>query len=71
MPVGSRAEAEWLLGRILAEHHVALTRPPRAALVRAPLSYHFLAAGRNRSCAVSVSGRVRRLTEWVPLGLVW
>jgi putative membrane protein len=70
LPVGSRAEAEWLLGRILAEHHVALTRPPRAALVRAPLSYHFLAAGRNRSCAVSVSGRVRRLTEWVPLGKV-
>jgi len=70
LPVGSREEAEWLLGRILADHHVALTRPPRAAMVRAPFSYHFLAAGRNRSCAVSVSGRVRRLTEWVPLNKV-
>ncbi|MGA2210878.1 MAG: PH domain-containing protein [Acidimicrobiales bacterium] len=70
LPVGTRAEVEWLLGRVLAEHEVPLTRPPRAAVVRAPLRYHFLAAGRNRSCAVSVSGRVRRLTEWVPLGKV-
>jgi hypothetical protein len=70
LPVGSRAEAEWLLGRILPEHQVSLTGPPRRALWRAPLNYHFLAAGRNQSCAVSVSGRVRRLTEWVPLGKV-
>jgi putative membrane protein len=70
LPVGSRAEAEWLLGRVLPEHQVSLTRPPRSAAWRAPLSYHFLAAGRNPSCAVAVSGRVRRLTEWVPLGKV-
>ena len=70
LPVGSRAEAEWLLGRIVADHKVSLTSPPGRAIVRAPLSYHFLAAGRNESCAVSVSGRVRRLTEWVPLGKV-
>jgi len=70
LPVGSRAEAEWLLGRILPQHQVSLTRPPRRAAWRAPLNYHFLAAGRNDSCAVSVSGRVRRLTEWVPLGKV-
>ena len=70
LPVGSRAEAEWLLGRVLPDHHVELTPPPRRAMVRAPFSYHFLAAGRNASCAVSVAGRVRRLTEWVPLGKV-
>ncbi len=70
LPVGSRAEAEWLIGRILPDHQVTLTPPPKRALVRAPFSYHFLAAGRNRSCAVSVSGRVRKLTEWVPLGKV-
>lgn len=70
LPVGSRAEAEWLLGRILPENQVSLTGPPRRAAWRAPLSYHFLAAGRNQYCAVSVSGRVRRLTEWVPLGKV-
>jgi putative membrane protein len=70
LPVGSRAEAEWLLGRILPEHQVSLTRAPRRAAWRAPLSYHFLGAGRNQACAVSVTGRVRRLTEWVPLGKV-
>lgn len=70
LPVGSRAEAEWLLGRILPEHQVPLTRLPRRAAWRAPLNYHFLAAGRNQSCALSTSGRVRRLTEWVPLGKV-
>jgi putative membrane protein len=70
LPVGSREQAEWLLGRIVADHQVPLTPPPRRAMVRAPLSYHFLAAGRNRSCAVSVSGRVRRLTEIVPLAKV-
>jgi putative membrane protein len=70
LPVGSRAEAEWLLGRVLPDHQVELTPPPRRAMVRAPFSYHFLAAGRNASCAVSVAGRVRRLTEWVPLGKV-
>jgi len=70
LPVGSRAQAEWLLGRVVAEHEVAVTRPPRRAVIRAPFSYHFLAGGRNGSCAVSVSGRVRRLTEWVPLGKV-
>lgn len=70
LPVGSRAEAEWLLGRVLPDHQVELTSPPRRAMVRAPFSYHFLAAGRNGSCAVSVAGRVRRLTEWVPLGKV-
>jgi putative membrane protein len=70
LPVGRRAEAEWLLGRILPEHQVSLTPPPHRAVWRAPLNYHFLAAGRNQACAVSVSGRVRRLTEWVPLAKV-
>jgi len=70
LPVGTMAEAEWLLGRILPEHEVRLTPPPRRAAWRAPLSYHFLGAGRNQACAVSVSGRVRRLTETVPLGKV-
>ncbi len=70
VPVGTAVEAQWLLGRIVADHQVATTPPPRRAMVRAPFSYHFLSAGRNASCAVSTSGRVCRLTEWVPLGKV-
>jgi putative membrane protein len=44
-----------------------LTRPPRRARWKAPLSYHFLAAGHDDGLAVSVVGRVRRVTTMVPL----
>jgi putative membrane protein len=70
LPVGTRAEAEMLLGRILADHAITVTPPPRRAMWRAPLSYHFLAAGKNPSCAMSVGGRVCRLTEWIPMAKV-
>lgn len=49
---------------------LALTRPPRRARWKAPLSYHFLAAGQDGSIAVGVTGRLRRITTWVPLGKV-
>jgi putative membrane protein len=67
LPVGSKEDAVRFLNWVLPDHGVALTRPPKRAMLRAPFSYHFLAAGRNASCAVSVSGRVRRLTEYAPL----
>jgi len=70
LPVGTRADAELLLGRILAEHGVSVSQPPRRAIWRAPFSYHFLAAGKNSKCAMSVGGRVRRDTEWIPLAKV-
>lgn len=44
-----------------------LSRPPRRARWKAPLSYHFLAAGIDRALAVAVTGRIRRVTTWVPL----
>jgi putative membrane protein len=43
------------------------TRPPRRARWKAPLSYHFLAAGHDGTLAVAVTGRVNRQTTWVPL----
>jgi putative membrane protein len=70
LPVGSAADAEHLLARILPQYRVPLTPPPRRAWLRAPLSYHFLAIGRNEWCAVSVSGRIRRITEYAPLAKV-
>ena len=45
----------------------ALTRPPRRAWWKAPLSYHYLAAGHDDAVAVTVTGRLRRVTMWVPL----
>ena len=29
LPVGDRSQTEWLLGRVVAEHEVSLTPPPR------------------------------------------
>jgi putative membrane protein len=46
---------------------VTTTRPPRRARAKAPLSYHFLAAGHDQQLAVSVTGRLRKVTCWVPL----
>jgi len=67
LPVGPLAEAQLLLDRVLPDRRAALTRPPRRAMLRAPLSYHFLQAGVGGYCAVAISGRVRRETLWVPL----
>jgi len=41
--------------------------PPRRARWKAPLSYHWLAAGHDESLAVAITGRIRRTTVWIPL----
>jgi putative membrane protein len=70
LPVGSLAEARWLLSRVLPGHEAVLTQPPRRAVIRAPFSYHFLRAGVGENCAVAVFGRIRRETVWIPLAKV-
>jgi putative membrane protein len=67
LPVGRRDETGFLLTMAIGAAVPALTRPPRRARWKAPLSYHFLAAGHDDGLAVSVVGRVRRVTTMVPL----
>jgi putative membrane protein len=67
LPVGSTEEARRLLRIALPDTPPAPTAPPRRARWKAPLSYHFLAAGHDTTLAVAVTGRVRRETTWVPL----
>ena len=69
LPVGTLDEAMRLLGVALpaGAGWPVLTRPPRLARVKAPLSYHFLTAGHDGVLAVAVTGRVRRETTLVPL----
>jgi putative membrane protein len=69
LPVGRRDEARRLLAIALpaAAGWPALRKPPRRAWWKAPLSYHFLAAGHDSTLAVAVVGRLRRETTWVPL----
>jgi len=68
LPVGRRDETGFLLTMVLGAAVPALTRPPRRARWKAPLSYHYLAAGHDDGLAVSVVGRVRKVTTMVPLG---
>ena len=67
LPVGRRDEAGFLLTMAAGAAAPGLTRPPRRARWKALLSYHFLAAGHDGRLAVSVVGRIRKVTTVVPL----
>jgi putative membrane protein len=67
LPVGSAQEAWHLVDRLIGGTLPTMTAPPSRARKKAPLSYHFLSAGFDTDHAVSVTGRVRKVTTWVPL----
>jgi len=67
LPVGYMNEAKHLVGLALGHDMPELTRPPKRARVKAPLSYHFLAAGHNQVMAVTVTGRVCKKTTYLRL----
>ncbi|MGH7904124.1 MAG: PH domain-containing protein [Candidatus Dormibacteraceae bacterium] len=67
LPVGSHEEADRLLGRILTDAPNDRLPAPRRARLRNPVRYHNLAWGRTSTCAVTTTGRVARVTAWVPL----
>jgi putative membrane protein len=67
LPVGTHQEAWHLVNRVLGGPAPDLSRPPRRARYKTPLSYHFLAAGHDSTHAVCVTGRLRKVTAWVPL----
>lgn len=70
LPVGRSGEAEALVSHLLGYSRPALRRPPPRGRVRAPFSYHFLAAGHDGTVAVSFAGRVCRRAEMMPLSKV-
>jgi putative membrane protein len=67
LPVGSLAEAAWLLQALVPASPRLDRRPPGRARWKAPLSYRNLGWGANETCVVTRSGRLRRVTHWVPL----
>jgi putative membrane protein len=67
LPVGYMNEAQQLVGLVFGHDMPELTRPPKRARVKAPLSYHFLAAGHNQAMAVTVTGRVSKKTVYMRL----
>jgi putative membrane protein len=67
LPVGSRALAQELVERILPDVPRIDLPPPRRVRWKSPLRYRILAWGRTDRCVGTTSGRLRRLTCWVPL----
>jgi putative membrane protein len=66
LPVGTREEAARLLEIIVPERPADRSPPPSRARLKTPLRYHNLSWGRNETCLVTTSGRVARVTDWVP-----
>ena len=67
LPVGRHQDAWHLVDRLIGQTMPEMTAPPRRAWKKAPLSYHFLAAGHDATHAECVTGRLRKITTWVPL----
>jgi putative membrane protein len=67
IPVGSRAEAERMLGELLTTPPRPTRPAPPRARWKAPLSYHFLAWAGDDRYVVASRGRVCRKTTWTPL----
>jgi putative membrane protein len=67
LAVGPPQQARDLVRIAVGDGAPTLTRPPRQARWKAPLRYHYLAAGHDDTVAVTVTGRLRRVTTWVPL----
>jgi putative membrane protein len=67
LPVGGRADAQALLEHVLPNAPRADRRPPPRVRAKSPLRYRFLAWGMSDDAVVTVAGRLRRVTVWVPL----
>jgi putative membrane protein len=67
LPVGSRSLAEELLDHLVPDRPREQTRPPQRVRWKSPLRYRMLAWGRTDTCVATTSGRLRRVTSWVPL----
>ena len=67
VPVGSREDAEQMLGELLTAAPRPVRRVPANARWKAPLEYHFLGWDGDDRYVVASRGRVCRKTTWVPL----
>jgi putative membrane protein len=67
LPVGDRELALTLLDRLVPDRPRELSQAPRRSLWKSPLRYRMLGWGRTDTCVATRSGRLRRVTVWVPL----
>lgn len=67
LPVGDRALADELLGWILPGAPSTQSRPPERVRWKSPLRYRMLAWAWTGTCVGTTSGRLRRVTCFVPV----
>ena len=67
IPVGKRELGIQLVDRLLPDRPRELSRPPRRVFWKSPFRYRALSWGRSDTCVATTSGRLRRVTCWVPL----
>jgi putative membrane protein len=67
LPVGSRELGLELVARLVPDRPRELAPPPRRVFWKSPLRYRKLAWGRTDTCVATTSGRLRRISCWVPL----
>jgi putative membrane protein len=70
LPVGGRDEATWLLSRVFPNVPLERRRAPARVRWKSPLRFRHLSWGSNDVYVVATSGRLRRVTDWVPLSKV-
>jgi putative membrane protein len=67
LPVAKRTLALELVDRLVPDRPRELSPPPPRVRWKSPLRYRVLRWGRSDSVVTTVSGRLRRVTCWVPL----
>ncbi len=73
LPVARLDQAAWLLSRVMPGAQMLPppgSQPPRRAMLRAPLSYHFLAAWIGDTHVCARTGRITAHTVVIPLSKV-
>jgi putative membrane protein len=67
LPVGSRALGYELVDRLVPDRPRELSPAPHRVFWKSPLRYRKLAWGRTDTCVATTSGRLRKISCWVPL----
>ena len=67
LPVGRRSLGFELVDRLVPDRPGKLSPAPRRVFWKSPLRYRSLSWGRTETCVAATSGRLRRVSSWVPL----
>ncbi|MGH9054848.1 MAG: PH domain-containing protein [Acidimicrobiales bacterium] len=70
VPVGTLAEARWMVDLVMPGAPDGLSKPPLRARWKTPLRYGRLSFAVNERYAVTTSGRLRKVTDRVPLAKI-